>query len=156
MLQNLPIVPLIVRIYVTHKGIGKLRRQTGDPVAALKQMTRFIPVPQPAPNNLVVPLDVLDSAASQAAAKAGKLAFHCVGDTGGIHGTATQEAVALAMENQINAAADGAKRRSSFTWEMLSTSTARAPCTNRSSRTLPVLCGAHLCHCRRSRRRYPG
>ena len=72
MLQTHPIVPHIVRTDVTNKGIGKLRRQTGDPVAALKQMTRFIPVPQPAPNNLVVPLDVLDSAASQAATKAGK------------------------------------------------------------------------------------
>jgi Icc-related predicted phosphoesterase len=109
MLQTHPIAPHILRTDVTHKGIGKVRRQVGDPVAALKQMTRFIPVPQPAPNNLVVPLDVLDSAASQAATKAEKLVFHCVGDTGGIHGTATQEAVALAMENQINAAADGLK-----------------------------------------------
>ena len=109
MLQTNPIVPHIVRTDVTQKGICKVRRQTGDPVAALKQMTRFTPVPQPAPNNLVVPLNVLDSAASQAAVQAGTLVFHCVGDTGGIHGTATQEAVAVAMENQINAAADGLK-----------------------------------------------
>jgi len=109
MLQTHPIAPHIVRTDVTHTGIGKPRRAVGDPVAALKQMTRFIPVPQPAPSNLAVPLSVLDPAASEAAQKAGKIVFHCVGDTGGIHGTATQEAIATAMEEQITTAADDAK-----------------------------------------------
>lgn len=114
MLQTKPIAPHILRTSVTHSGvthsgIGKPRRAVGDPVAALKQMTRFIPVPQPAPANLSVPLSVLDPTASDSATKAGQLVFHCVGDTGGIHGTATQEAIAEAMENQINAAPANAK-----------------------------------------------
>ncbi len=109
MLQTHPIAPHIVRSHVTHTGVGKPRRAVGDPVAALKQMTRFIPIPEAAPGNLAVPLSVLDPVASQAALKAGKLVFHCVGDTGGIHGTATQEAIATAMEDQLNAAAADAK-----------------------------------------------
>lgn len=117
MLQTHPIAPHIVREHVTHTGIGKPRRQVGDPVAALKQMTRFIKVPESAPHNLAVPLSILDPAASQAAQKAGKLVFHCVGDTGGIHGTATQEAIAAAMEDQINAAVLATNQPFSIIWE---------------------------------------
>jgi hypothetical protein len=58
---------------------------------------------------LKVPLSIFDPKASAAAVNAGKLVFHCVGDTGGIHGTATQEAIAVAMENQITAAAAEAR-----------------------------------------------
>jgi Calcineurin-like phosphoesterase len=90
-----------------HSAVGKTRRPVGDPVAALKQNTRFIPVPQSAPALLKVPFSLFDPAASAAATAAGKLVFHCVGDTGGIHGTATEEAIAEAMEQQIKAAAEG-------------------------------------------------
>jgi Calcineurin-like phosphoesterase len=90
-----------------HRSVGKARRDPGDPVAALKEMTRFEPVPSPAPATLSVPFDVFDPVASQAASKARKLVFHCVGDTGGIHGTATQESIAEGMENQLSNAPDG-------------------------------------------------
>jgi Calcineurin-like phosphoesterase len=90
-----------------HNAVGKTRRPVGDPVSALKQSTRFIPVPQSAPALLKVPFSLFDPAASAAATAAGKLVFHCVGDTGGIHGTATEEAIAEAMEQQIKAAAEG-------------------------------------------------
>jgi Calcineurin-like phosphoesterase len=90
-----------------HNAVGKTRRPVGDPVSALKQSTRFIPVPQSAPALLKVPFSLFDPAASAAATAAGKLVFHCVGDTGGIHGTATEEAIAEAMEQQITAAAEG-------------------------------------------------
>ena len=90
-----------------HNAVGKMRRPVGDPVSALKQSTRFIPVPQSAPALLKVPFSLFDPAASAAATAAGKLVFHCVGDTGGIHGTATEEAIAEAMEQQITAAAEG-------------------------------------------------
>lgn len=96
----------VIPSYLTrHHTVGKVRRPVGDPVAALKGMTRFIPVPQAAPSLLAVPFSVFDPAAAKAAEDAGKLVFHCVGDTGGIHGTATQEAIAVAMEEQITAAA---------------------------------------------------
>lgn len=86
------------------QGVGKPRRAVGDPVSALKQMTRFIPVPEQAPGLLKVPFSIFDPKANQAVVNAGKLVFHCVGDVGGIHGTATEEAIAVAMENQITAA----------------------------------------------------
>lgn len=92
-------------------AVGKVRRPFGDPVAALKQMTRFVPIPHPAPHQLAVPFNIFDPKASDAAQKAGKLVFHCVGDVGGIHGTATQEAIAVAMEDQLKAAADADRPR---------------------------------------------
>lgn len=101
MLHTHPIPPHLTR----HKAVGKVRRPVGDPVSALKDMTSFEPIPRPAPSVLSAPYSVFDPAASHAAEQAGKLVFHCVGDTGGIHGTATQEAIAQAMENQIKAAA---------------------------------------------------
>jgi hypothetical protein len=90
-----------------HNAVGKLRRPDGDPVAQLKEMMHFEPVPKPAPSSLSVPLSIFDPKANHAAEQAGKLVFHCVGDTGGIHGTATQDAIAVAMEEQITGAAAG-------------------------------------------------
>jgi hypothetical protein len=92
-----------------HSAVGKPRRPDGDPVAALKDITRFEPIPHPAPQKLSVPLDVFDPNASQHAETSGKLVFHCVGDVGGVNGTATQDAIAVAMEDQIHKAA-GADR----------------------------------------------
>jgi len=68
-------------------------------------------IPRPAPGNLSVALSVFDPRASKAASDAGKLVFHCVGDTGGIHGTATQEAIATEMENQLKTAGEGDQAR---------------------------------------------
>src|ERR1700740_3222094 len=87
-----------------HDAVGKPRRAIGDPVAALKDMTRFVKIPHPAPSQLAVPFDIFDPKASNDAQAAGKLVFHCVGDVGGIHGTSTQEAIAVAMEDQLKAA----------------------------------------------------
>jgi hypothetical protein len=95
-----------------HGSVGKPRRPTGDPVAALKESTRFEPIPHPAPQRLSVPFNVFDPAASQAAESAGKLVFHCVGDVGGVNGTATQDAVSESMEEQLSKAA--AKDRPAF------------------------------------------
>ena len=88
-------------------AVGKMRRPVGDPVSTLKQNTRFIQVPETPPALLKVPFSLFDPAASSAATSAGKLVFHCVGDTGGVHGTATEEAVAEGMEQQIKTAAAG-------------------------------------------------
>jgi len=105
MLHTHPIPPHLTR----HNAVGKQRRPDGDPVAQLKEITRFEPVPRPAPASLSVPFSIFDPKASHAAEQAGKLVFHCVGDTGGIHGTATQVAIAEAMEGQIRNAAEGEK-----------------------------------------------
>jgi Calcineurin-like phosphoesterase len=88
-------------------AVGKMRRPVGDPVSPLKQSTRFISVPETPPALLKVPFSLFDPAASAAATAAGKLVFHCVGDTGGIHGTATEEAIATGMEQQIPTAGAG-------------------------------------------------
>ena len=98
-----PIAPQFVR----HGQIGKPRRPVGDPVAPLKENTRFIPVPQSVPTHLNLPFDVVDPKSSAAAEKAGRLVFHAVGDIGGVNGTATEEAIATAMEEQIKSAPAG-------------------------------------------------
>jgi hypothetical protein len=94
--------------YLTRQdAVGKVRRPVGDPVSTLKQNTRFIQVPEGPPALLKVPFSLFDPAASAAATAAGKLVFHCVGDTGGVHGTATEEAIATGMEQQTKTAAAG-------------------------------------------------
>jgi hypothetical protein len=100
MLHTRAIAPHLTR----HNAVGKPRRALGDPVSTLKDNTRFIPIPYPAPQRLAVSYDIFDPAAYKAAQQAGKIVFHCVGDIGGIHGTATEEAIAEAMENQIKTA----------------------------------------------------
>jgi hypothetical protein len=92
---------------VNSHRFNKQRRPFGDPVADEKGHPRFIPPPFTNLQNLNLPLDVVlrDPAEEERIKQAGKLVFHCVGDTGGIHGTATQEAIAHAMEAQIQSAA---------------------------------------------------
>jgi predicted phosphodiesterase len=76
-------------------------------MAAEKATPRFIPPPITNLENLNLPLDIVlrNPAEERRLEQAGKIVFHCVGDTGGIHGTATQEAIAHAMETQIQSAA---------------------------------------------------
>ena len=92
---------------VNSPRFNKPRRPFGDPVAETKATPRFIPPPFTNLQNLVLPLDLVlrDPDEEKRIEKAGRLIFHCVGDTGGIHGTAAQEAVAHAMEAQIQRAA---------------------------------------------------
>ncbi len=101
MLHTRPIPSHLTR----HGAVGKSRRAYGNPVSDLKDMTRFIPISNPAPANLKVAFSVFDPKANQHALEAGQLVFHCLGDSGGIHGTATQDAIAGQMEQQLNDAA---------------------------------------------------
>ena len=104
--------PLPIPSHLTrHNQVGKQRRQTGDPVAELKDMTRFEPIPHSAPQQLAVPFSLFDPDASQTAEQQGQIVFHCVGDVGGVHGTATQEAISEAMEKQLDGAAAKDKPR---------------------------------------------
>lgn len=58
-----------------HHAVGKPRRAVGDPVATLKDNTRFIPIPNPVPNQLAASLDIFDPAAATAARDAGSWYF---------------------------------------------------------------------------------
>ena len=91
---------------VNSSRFNKTRRPFGDPVAETKSTPRFLPPPFTNLQNLVLPLDVVlrNPDEEKRIKGAGKLVFHCVGDTGGIYGTAAQEAVAHAMETQIQSA----------------------------------------------------
>jgi hypothetical protein len=97
-----PIPPIPPRIQAA--TIGKTRRPVGDPVAAPKQPLRFEAPPPPTATSLTLPLEVVAPQVAGEVAAAGKLVFHCVGDTGGINGDATQRAVAEAMEQQYQGA----------------------------------------------------
>jgi hypothetical protein len=90
----------------------KVKRSFGDPVEALKPNHRFIPVPGKfkKPDDFVLGLDaVLSKSAMDKITKAKQLIFHMVGDTGGINGQETQEAVAYQMQKQIDQADDANK-----------------------------------------------
>ena len=82
--------------------IGKQRRAFGDPVAYEKTNPRFEPAPfDPPSGNLSMSLSSVAPGVSDAVTKAKTLVFHSVGDTGGVNGVTAQEAVAKAMEEQI-------------------------------------------------------
>lgn len=70
-----------------------------------KAFPRFIPIPVPQPVNSTLPLTaILGSDHVNAIQATGQIVFHTVGDTGGIHGTVAQDAVAEAMEAQFTSA----------------------------------------------------
>jgi hypothetical protein len=86
---------------------AKPRREFGDPVAAPKQFPDFIPAPLTNNTNLVLPLHAVMP--DDWIVNAGKLVFHMVGDTGGIHdASVVQDQVAGVMEDQVTAAASDA------------------------------------------------
>ena len=95
----------IVRGNNTHKT----KRPFGDPVEALKPNHRFIPIPDKfkKPDDFTLKLDaVLSKTAMDKINAAKQLVFHIVGDTGGINGTETQDAIAYQMEKQIDQSDD--------------------------------------------------
>jgi len=83
----------------------KLRPTFRTPVHQPKAEPRFIPIPTPQPANCTLPLATILSAEEiQAIQQAKKIVFHSVGDTGGINGTAAQDAVSDSMEGQYASA----------------------------------------------------
>lgn len=93
---------------------AKPRRTANNPVSPPPaNPPRFEPLPPyvGTGSSLTLSLETIVPGASAAAKKAGQVVFHSLGDTGGIHGTETQDAIAEAMEKQITGAADGAKPR---------------------------------------------
>src|SRR5215475_6143633 len=88
---------------------AKTRRPTLEPISSPKNNPHFEKPPFTNNVNLTLPLRVIVPDVAAAAAQAGKLVFHVIGDSGGIHGDDIQGAVAEAMEHQIESAADGDK-----------------------------------------------
>lgn len=86
---------------------SKQRRPFNHPISAKKPNPTFNPIPpshiQPA--DLTYDISkILDPETITAITNAGKIVFHCVGDTGGVNGTATQDELAVQMEAQITSA----------------------------------------------------
>ncbi|MGF6933598.1 putative phosphodiesterase [Paraburkholderia sp. UCT70] len=93
----------------TGATFAKARRQVGDPVSPAAPHPRFeaLPAYTGTGSDLVLMLESILPGITAKASKAGKLVFHSLGDTGGIHGTETQTAISDAMEAQISNAAQG-------------------------------------------------
>jgi hypothetical protein len=95
-----------MRTIISHDSMksgrfSKTRRHYLEPIAFPKQNPRFEKPPLTNNVNLVLPLRIIVPDAVKSIEEAGKLVFHSLGDSGGIHGEETQNAVAEAMESQI-------------------------------------------------------
>jgi hypothetical protein len=88
---------------------SKTRRPFLEPISSPKNNPHFEKPPITNNVNLTLPLRVILPDAAAAATAAGKLVFHVIGDSGGIHGDDVQVAVAEAMEDQIKTAAPADK-----------------------------------------------
>lgn len=84
-------------------SFAKPRRGQDDPVSPAAAHPRFIPPPPFTGQSLTLPLETVLPGVTAKIKEAGSLTFHALGDTGGIHGTETQDAIAGAMEAQIQA-----------------------------------------------------
>jgi hypothetical protein len=83
---------------------AKTRRPLLEPISNPKNNPHFETPPITNNVNLMLPLGVIVPETAAAATSAGKLVFHVIGDSGGIHGDDIQVAVAEAMESQIKSA----------------------------------------------------
>src|SRR5437016_11697910 len=83
---------------------SKTRRSFLEPISNPKNNPHFEKAPITNNVNLALPLRAIVPDVAAAAAQAGKLAFHVIGDSGGVHGDDIQVAVAEAMEDQVKAA----------------------------------------------------
>jgi calcineurin-like phosphoesterase family protein len=83
---------------------SKTRRAFLEPISIPKNNPHFEKPPLTSNANLTLPLRVIVPEVAAGAAAAGKLVFHVIGDSGGIHGDDVQVAVAEAMEHQIKSA----------------------------------------------------
>jgi hypothetical protein len=85
----------------TKPTFSKPKRAFDDPVSPPASHPAFIPAPPTNNVNLNLPLDIILPGADAKIAKAKAMVFHAVGDSGGIKGTETQEALAAVMVKQI-------------------------------------------------------
>ena len=115
-LKTTPIRPHFIQD-VTHSRPGKVRRPLGDPVAHPKPYPTFIPPPSTNLDNLSLDMDVILPQEAQAALDTDTLAFHAIGDTGGVHGDDVEKAISDAMDHQLSSAGD-TKRAPAFYYNL--------------------------------------
>jgi Calcineurin-like phosphoesterase len=86
---------------------GPVQRPFGDPIAFPEDRPRFIAPPLTNRVNLNLPLQAVMP--TDWIMNAGRLVFHFASDTGGVHGTDVQEAIADRMNDQVDQAPVAAK-----------------------------------------------
>lgn len=91
-------------IHQKPRQFAKTRRPYGSPVAVPTEHPTFIAPFDTNRTNLSLPLDIVVPHVNSQILEAGHLVFHMNGDTGGIHGTDVQDAIAAEMEQQMKAA----------------------------------------------------
>jgi len=94
--QNHTSIPMAIPL-----TFSKPKRPFNDPVSPAPKHPAFIRPPITNNVNLSVPIDVIVPGAASKIALAKTMVFHCLGDSGGIHGTETQESLADVMVQQI-------------------------------------------------------
>lgn len=95
-------------------AFAKAAPEMGHPVTNFPDDPRFHPLPAAPETNFNLSLETILPGVTEAAEQAGALAFHALGDTGGIHGAETQNAVAAAMQDQISNTPGGKQPRFLF------------------------------------------
>lgn len=88
------------------RNFAKAKIQPGNAVGNKPAHEIFIDAPQRPAEDLVKPLSSVLPSINTAAAKNKKLVFHMLGDTGGVYGTETEDAVAAAMVKQVAGGGD--------------------------------------------------
>jgi hypothetical protein len=88
--------------------------ELGNPVTNLPDQPRFHQLPPVSGTKFNLSLEAILPGVTEEAEKSGALVFHALGDTGGIHGNETQNAVAAAMQDQIASANAGERPRFFF------------------------------------------
>jgi Calcineurin-like phosphoesterase len=86
----------------TPHTFSKPKRNFNDPVSPPAHSPAFIPAPLTNNVNLKLPLDIILPGVDNRIARTQSMVFHAVGDTGGIKGTETQDALAALMVQQID------------------------------------------------------
>jgi predicted phosphodiesterase len=88
--------------------------EIGNPITNFPEEPRFRALPPIRRSSLRLSLEAVLPGVTDESEKAGGLVFHTLGDTGGIHGNETQNAVAAAMQDQIAQAARNERPRFLF------------------------------------------
>jgi predicted phosphodiesterase len=95
-------------------AFAKPSPELGNPVTNVSEQPRFLPLPLFTGTSRALPLEAILPGVTEQSRKAGRLVFHSLGDTGGIHGSETQNAVAAAMQDQIAKAEKSARPKFFF------------------------------------------
>ena len=95
-------------------SFAKPSPKLGNPVTNVSDQPRFETLPPFSGTSLTLPLEAILPGVAEELREAGRLVFHALGDTGGIHGVEAQNAVAAAMQNQIIEANQSFKPRFLF------------------------------------------